>query len=419
MWKIPNPLLLKILVPIVLLAGSAAVAYTLVVNRPEIEPKVREPFVPSVRVHRVEKGDVKLAVTTYGTVKARTEITLVPQVGGIIENLSPKLKAGGYFRKGEVLVEIDRRDYDLAVIQAEAGVAEAQAALDREIAESKIAQREWDRFGRGEANGLVLRKPQLAQAKARLASAEALLEQARLNLERTRIVAPFDGRVLEEQVDRGQYLPAGGQIARVHATDYVEVRVELPDDQVEFLDLPFDWSEAGESPFQGIPGVELFANLGGRVIRWEGPLVRTEASVDARTRVIRAIIRVNDPYGLRTEGRLPLLVGMYLEARIPGRTVKDAVVLPRALLRSGDRVYVVDDEDCLEIRKVTVLKREKDRVIVTAGLEAGELVSVTDLEPVVEGMEVLVVEDPADDRHEDPTGTRTEDLIENRGGMDR
>jgi RND family efflux transporter MFP subunit len=318
-------------------------------------------------------------------VRPHTEIRVVPQVTGRVEYVSPSLKEGGFFERDEVLLRIERKDYELAVTQAEAIVAQAQARLDREQAEADIARREWQQFGKGEANPLVLREPQLAEARAARASADARLAAARLNLERTVIRAPYDGRVRSENVDIGQYVMVGGPVASVYATDFAEVQLLIPDDELAFLDLPLN----GGSP-DSVPEVQLAAVLAGREFQWKGEIDRTAAELDPRSRVIRSLVRVKDPYGLRDESRPPLLVGSYVRATIRGRTEHGAIVVPSTALRGSDRVWLIDSEDRLRFRTVEVLRRMGDEVVLRSGLRAGDRVCVSPVDPVVDGMRIRV-----------------------------
>lgn len=335
-------------------------------------------------------------MTAYGTVRPRRKIDLVPQVSGRVVYVSPSLCEGGFFSRDEVLFRIEARDYELAVTQAEASVARARALLARERAEAEIAHREWEQFGRSEPNALALREPQLRQAEAGLASAEADRDRAQIDLARTVIHAPFDGRVRSKAVDVGQYLTAGALAATVYATDCAEVSLAIPESQIRFIDLPLTYSaeEVPDRATYSPPGVTvtLSSTLGGEERSWPGRIVRTEAEVDPRSRVIRCIALVEDPLGRRNSGRAPLLMGMYVQAEIPGRNIEGVVRLPRVAVRNADRVLVVDQTDRLRSRAVEVLRKGADSVWIDAGLEAGERVCVTPIEPVIEGMRVRVQE---------------------------
>jgi len=382
--------ILKILLPLVVLAGGGFAA--LKIKQSEKAPEPRDATVsdPVVRVALVREDDVTLDVTTYGTVRSRTEIQVVPRVTGRVEFVSPKFRDGGFFKKGEVLVRIEKEDYELAKTRARALVSQAQARLDRELAEAEVAKKEWDEFGKGEAPALVLRKPQLAEARAVLSSAEATLAGAELDLGRTEIRAWFDGRVRQESVEVGQFLMAGSRIATVYGTDYAEVRLSIPDDQLGYLDLPVLRDIASGSEDGALIPVRLSTTISGTEHHWDGVIARTEAEVDPRTRVIYCVARVEDPYALGEHGRPPLMIGMYLKAVIPGRKVEGVASIPRAALRGRDQVLVVSDEDRIRWRTVKILRKLSARVLIESGLTAGERVCLTDLEAAIEGMKVRV-----------------------------
>jgi RND family efflux transporter MFP subunit len=307
-----------------------------------------------------------------------------------VEFVSPAFRDGGFFRKDEVLIRIEKEDYELARTRANALVSQAQARLDRELAEAEVAKKEWAEFGKGEAPALVLREPQLAEARAALAAANASLAAAELDLGRTEIRAWFDGRVRQESVEVGQFLMAGARVATVHATDFAEVRLSIPDDQLAYLDLPMLRGTAADSePVDLIP-VRLSTDISGTEFSWNGVIARTEAEVDPRTRVIQCVARVEDPYARGEPSRPPLMIGMYLKAEIPGRELKGIATVPRAALRGRDQVLVVDAENRIRWRRVEVLRKEGTRILIESGLSAGERVCLTDLAVAIEGMKVRV-----------------------------
>jgi len=386
---------LKIVLPLVVLASASVAARALINSREEPKPRPPEDRRPLVDVLPVTKTDVALEVDVYGTVRPRTEIVVVPQVSGRVDHISPTLREGGFFGKGEVLIRIDERDYQLAVTQAKAVVAQANARLDREKAEAGIAKREWEKYGEGEANPLVLREPQLAEATAYVASARAQLEAANLALQRTVIAAPYAGRVRRRNVDLGQFVAAGMPIATIYATDFAEVRLAIPDDQIAFLDLPLSYSLAHPDTVSSAgagPEVRLIAVFGGREVEWKGRIVRTAAELDPKTRMVYSLVRVRDPYGLETKVEAPMLIGTYVRGIIPGRVATDVVVLPAGTLIGRDRVLIVDEEDRLRFRAVKVLRRQRDEVIISEGLAVGDRICVTPVELAVDGMTVRVIE---------------------------
>ena len=385
----------KIIFPIAVLLVSALATAALVRTRPQVETREVVTLAPLVRAMTVERRDLALDVRAQGTVLPRTETTLVAQVAGEVVAVSPRFEVGRFFARGEVLVELDRRDYQVAVRRARAQVAQARVQVEQQEAEAAVAAEEWsDLGGEGEPSPLVLRQPQVAQARSALAAAEAELEKAELDLERTRIRAPFAGRVRSKRVDLGQFVGPGTPLATVHATDYAEVRLPVPDDQLAFLELPFAYRNVGSA--QPGPAVVLLGRFGGEIHTWEGRIVRTEGELDPKSRMLNLVARIEDPYERAAEDpeRPPLAVGMFVAAEIAGRPAAGVVVLPRSALRPGHepQVLVVDGEDRLRFRDVEVLRLDREEAVIAAGLEAGERVCVSPLDVVTDGMEVRTVD---------------------------
>lgn len=429
---------LKILLPLLVVAAGAVGAVLLVKAAPEAETVEPSTPPPLVRVIEVERRDLRLDVTTQGTVSPHTEATLVAQVGGRIVEVAPSFAEGGVFREGDVLVRIDPTDYELAVSQAGARVAQAETALARTEAEAAVAREEWEEIhaadggGSGEPNPLAVREPQLAEARAALESARAQLEQARVNLERTTVEAPFDGRVRAKEADVGQSVSPGTPLGRVFGTDYAEVRLPVPVAQLAYLDLDLTGAMSDG------PETALTADLAGARRTWPARIVRTAGAIDADTRMLGLVARVDRPYGNRpgepaAVAGAPLPMGLFVDATIAGRPAEDVIVLPRSALRerpeaSGDRirggrtrdpvaegpeegalgagsprqwahVLVVDPADGdgpdrLRFRRVRLLRLEGERALISEGLEEGERVAVSPMDAPVDGMAVQVTEDP-------------------------
>lgn len=229
--------------PIVVLLAGILGTMALVRSRAPAVVEEPEVIVPLVRVVSVHPRRVSLDVTALGTVLPRTEATVAAQVAAQVVEVSPSFEVGGFVHQHELLVGLDPRDYQLAIERAGARVAQARLRLAREQAEARVAAEEWRQLDRGQPDPLTLREPQQAEARAVLAAAEAVLGQARLELERTRIRAPFTGRIRKKMVDLGQYLTPGREVATIHAIDFAEVRLPVPDRQLAFLDLPLDFRD--------------------------------------------------------------------------------------------------------------------------------------------------------------------------------
>ena len=391
----PAPtVILKVLLPLVIVAGAVLGMLLMIWSRPPVETLTPVIARPGVRVHEVALQDAPLTVTSQGTVQPRTESQLVPEIAGRVTWVAPSFAEGGFFEAGDVLVRIDPFDYEQMLVSARSQLAQARLRLAEEEAEAEVARREWETLGRGDPRELALRKPQLEDARASVAAAEASVERAVRDLERADILAPYAGRVRTKNVDIGQYVRVGDTVATVYAVDVAEIRLPLPDDELAYLDLPLSYRGVEQ---QAQPGVTLRATFAGETHAWEGRIVRTESEIDPVSRMVHAIAEVADPYAAGPDpNRPPLAVGMYVEAEISGSTARNVAVLPREALRGRDQVLVVAPDDRLSFRAVDVLRTSTESVIVQAGLQAGELVVISALDTPTDGMLVqLAAADPA------------------------
>lgn len=383
----------KVLLPIFVLLFGALGAAGMIASRQTIATSPPEILPPLVRTLEIHPQQIQLIVTAQGTVAPRTESTLIAQVAGEIRTVSPAFADGGFFETGEVLMTIDARDYEVAVSQARVQVAQARLLLSREEAESAIAREEWQTLGSGEPADLVLRKPQIAEVRAALEAARGTLSRAELNLERTRIRAPYAGRVRAKSADVGQYVAPGTALGRIYAVDYAEVRLPIPDDQFAHLDMAFDFR--GEKAGQTGPDVRLTAVFAGQNHTWMGRIVRIEGEIDPRSRMVHLIARVPNPYARGDQPlRPPLAVGLFVQAEISGKTVHHVFSIPRAALYSENRVLIVR-EGRLYFREVKILRTDAHSAIVQSGLAIGERICLSPMDAPVDGMRVRIAEEMA------------------------
>jgi RND family efflux transporter MFP subunit len=381
---------LKILLPILVLLAAAGAAWAIMAAKPQVVQQSAESTVPSVNVVRVQPQSLRLNVMSQGVAMPRETIDLVAEVGGKVVQVHPAMVAGGFFAANELLLTIDTRDYDYAIVAAEARLAEAKRVLINEQAQVEQAQNEWQALGEGEPSALALRKPQLAEAQAKLKAAEADLSKAKLNRSRCELRAPFAGRVLSKQAGLGQYIPSGTVVARIYASDVAEIRLPIGTDQLAFLELPLGHAAIKSGYW---PAVTLRAELAGKSHSWQGRIVRSEAALDDNSGQLYLVAQVAEPFRDMPD-RPPLLSGLFVQAEIEGVVRDGLFALPRTALNSLQQAKLVDSEQRLEIRQVDVLRREADRVIVKAGLNPGEIVVVSELPVPVTGMKVNAVEVP-------------------------
>ena len=375
----------KVLYTTMVLIGGFFTAVLISVNKQEITAEPYQPLVPAVRVIRVQAAAEHLIIHSQGTVQPRNQTELIPEVTGRVTWMSPAMVNGGAFQKDETLVRIDEADY-LTLLQR------SEAALKRSEVEYELSTDELSRV-------VSLHKRQLASQQqmddarraaqvdeASLIEARAGLEQASRDLSRTKLQAPFDGLVRNERVNVGQFVSRGESIGTIYATDYVEVRLPISVGQLGFLGIPV--STRGQISAAERPPVTLIADFGDTRTLWEGQLVRLEAEFDERSRMVYGVVRLK----LDDDGESPLLpVGLFVQADIRGRLVEQVIRLPRSAMRDDNQVLVVDPENRLHFRQVSLVRQEHDDILVSKGLKDGELVCISPMQTVVDGMLVKPV----------------------------
>ncbi|WP_203291768.1 efflux RND transporter periplasmic adaptor subunit [Maricaulis parjimensis] len=385
----------KLIGRFIIIGGVGAVVvgiiFMLAVGQPQPQRANAAPRPVAVFVEEAQRNTVALTVRSQGEARPRTQINLVPQVAGRITFVNPDFIEGGFFEAGETLIQIEDADYRLAVTRAAAQVAQAEQALAREQAESDLAASEWAQLGEGEASALTLREPQLAEARAQLAAANAALQSARLDLQRTRVSAPFSGRVRTKNADLGQYVAPGTNLGEVFSTDTVMVRLPLTDNDLALLGIPVAYN-AALAEDGGVP-VTLSATIAGRHQEWAGRITRTDSAIDPQTRVLYAIAEVEDPYGAAAQGGSPLAIGLFVDAEIQGREIDGAYIIPRNALRGEGSVYVVEEGGTLSVRSVEIIDSNPDRVVLAGGVRGGELVVTSPIRGASDGMRVQTFDD--------------------------
>jgi RND family efflux transporter MFP subunit len=367
-------------------------------SKPPTSAPVFEP--PVVRVQQLHSQSWQFVVRAHGSVAPRSESNLIPQLSGAVIWVSPALVSGGFFEAGEALLRIDPSDYEVNLEVAMAAVVRGKSEHDR-------AKKELDRQKR-------LAKSSVASAAAyddainrevvagaNLREFRSRLRRAERDMQRTVIEAPYAGRVRSEEVDVGQFVSRGDILAKIYAVDFAEVRLPIPDAELQYLDLPLRFKADDPGP-----RVRLRARFAGKEREWNGRVVRTEGEIDARSRMIHVVVQVDDPYRTKVDASdemsndeafdMPLTVGLFVEAEIMGRKVDDVMVVPRRAFRQGNRVLVVSPDNRMHYREVEVLRWEHDVAIVGAGLQTGELICVSLIQSVVDGMRVRVAVEPAD-----------------------
>ena len=381
----------KKILPVLIIAFASVAAWALINARPEVATASVAPPALLVDVVQAKRNPVTFSVRSQGSVAPRTQTTLVAEASGQIVEVSTAFVSGGFFRKDDVLVRIDPRNYESVVKRARAAVARAETQLATETATASYAKEDYARLQRLNPNtappsALALRKPQLSAAMAELQSAQADLEKAEGDLDRTVIRAPYDGLVRQKIADVGQYVNVGSQLATTFAIDIAEVRLPITQNDLQYLDL--SKLRAG-MPLDAV----LQTQLGGETISWPASIARSEGVFDADTRVLYLVAQVPDPYGLLAGAevtRAPLMMGTFVSAEIAGRTGGDLFVIPRQSVYRGETIWLVDEDSTIRPARVDVVRADENYFYISDGLVEGDRYCATAVEQPLPGMKVRV-----------------------------
>ncbi len=372
----------QIIIPIAILAIGigAFIGFSSMKKPPEEKAEVDNR--PIVAVENITVMPMTLEVSSYGVVKPKYETTIVAQVSGEVVELSDKFVRGGLVKKGQLLARIDPNDYHAALIDAQANMASARAALETEVAQGKVAEQEWQQITDTSPTELSLRKPQLAQELANVKSAQAAILRAERNLQRTEVRAPYDAMINSRTIGLGSFVGVGSEIGMLLGSAIAEVRLPVADNQLQFL---ID---------QGLKStVNLSGTFAGEELQWQAEIVRSEGVVDDNSRMTYLVAEIKDPYYLNhsnTAHDLPLRFGSYVKAKILGMTIENASVVPQYLV-DNNQVALLDSESELHYAVVNVIRQEGGNVVINKGLLDGDQLITSSLDYPVEGMKLALI----------------------------
>jgi RND family efflux transporter MFP subunit len=386
--NIPS-LAIKVFLTLLILALAFVAAAGIIMTRPMPEPVAIAPNVVAIRGIQMEAENIPLTIYAQGVVEPLTASELITQVNGRVAWVSPNFNAGGYFKQGEPLVKLESDDYEARV-----GLAEAREV--RALAEFEHATFELKRMRALVKDQLVsqamlenaVRQTRLTEAA--LKEAQINLDQAERDLDRTELRAPFDAIVRSKAVDLGEFVSMGKPLAQLFAADGFEVRLPVLDTQLAYLNLPSSIEATAPLNSANLPGVRLTAQYAGAAASWDAQLVRSESEIDRRSRMVTLVARVSGTSNALSANPLP--VGAFVNAEIEGITLENAFQLPRSALRQDNQVLVVDEESRLRFREVNIARYEQDRILIQSGLKDGDIVNISPIQAVVDGMEVSVTE---------------------------
>jgi RND family efflux transporter MFP subunit len=402
---------------IAILALAVMIAISLVVFRPKAKRQDRPAIGHLVETVAVEAGSVPMLIEAYGTVRPSTTVKLFSEVGGTVTEVHEDFKEGRFFTKGDRLIQIDPRLYEIEAEHQRVAISQAEAELDKldqeirnlennlEIARTdlKLSEAEFRRVQllaqrnvvsqsaldgaeqlmlaarqrlRNYENQYALTDPSKKQLEAKKRLAEVLLKRAALDLEKTVIAAPFNGWVIEKAIEAGQLINPGGHLGTIYKDGEMEVEISIAKSDMLWLQA------AGEETDP--PHAKILYGDDAVLGSWDGVLGRFLAKVDERTRTFPAVVEINDS-GLK--GPFSLKPGMFVTVRITGKQAENVFILPRHVIHEGDVVYLLENNR-LSVRKVHILRYFKESVYIDSGLTQGDSVITSALSNAFDGMPV-------------------------------
>lgn len=384
----------RFLAPLILILVTFVAVFFLNAKKPQVMKLVSIAELPSVEVATLSPQRLNLDIRSNGVVTSRVESRLMPEVTGKITWVDSKWHDGGFFKKGEAFFRIEKHQYENHLAKAKAQLAESKAVYIQEKGMAHVAKTEWEKRNQRSTKvsdtagrSLALREPQLDSAKARYEAALSDVKLAGINLKKTTVRAPFAGILLKKTADVGQFVSANQILGEFYAVDSAEIRVPLTESNQHLIAIPSLQNS------QSTAVVVQFKSKAG-VNEYPGELIRTESVLDEVTKVLYGVVRVKDPYQLKSgSGKPALRMGSYVSILIPGRDMEGLYVLPPAVLRGGNRVYTVDENNILRSKIVTLQSNYDGITVVSSGLEGDVRVVKGRVGEAMEGRKVIIVND--------------------------
>ncbi|OOE97728.1 efflux transporter periplasmic adaptor subunit [Salinivibrio sp. MA351] len=378
---------LRWILPLVVL-GLGYLGYTAIAAT-ESETQVDNPAPPPpiVDTQFITPTQHQVVITGHGELMPLETTQISAQVSGEVMDWHPNFVAGGIVKRGDVLFSIEADNYQAAVLSAEADLASAQAALIEEQAQAAVAKRQAKSLPPTQVTDLYLRKPQLLTAKARVKSAQAALKRAQRDLDNCQVTAPYDALVVSRDIGVGQYISAGTTVGTINNVEVAEVHVPVAGFDSAFLPEQLEGIQAS------------LTRNGTSPIHREGTVVRDLGIVEQSTRMMRVVVRLDDPYGISSP-KPTLPFGSYVEVAFNGTTLDAVFKLPQALANNR-QVWVVDGKGQLSSRALNIVRAEGQYLYADQGLSANDQIVTTPPEFPEAGMTVRVASQVAQENDDD------------------
>ncbi|WP_018998401.1 efflux RND transporter periplasmic adaptor subunit [Hirschia maritima] len=359
---------------IVLFSGAGTTVYLANGEQETTDLVQQKPKGSRVSTQTLHRENYQLTFRGFGTIEARETIKLTPQVSGRISETKNVFEAGSYVSQDEILFLIDPREFEIELSLVTAELAKAKENLRLEQGRQLIAQHEWlsldaETRNLSKSTSLALRQPQLETIKAEVEIAQSKVDLAKLNLERSQITAPCNGVILEESIASGNTVAPGDIAVTIACSDYYAINTSLPISYLNYLDLPQS----------GVPQSDLIVKSMGTERR--ATMTSLLAEIDKNIQMAQLRVHIEKPLS-----HPQVLLGAHAEVEIPASNLTNVFVVPASLLRQNDTLWILSEENTLEIRTVQPEVTNNGNVIIREGLTDGEQIITSPLPLPVEGM---------------------------------
>lgn len=362
----------KILIPACVIILGGVVMITLIGMKETPAPRRSKIIVKHAEAMVVYPGPVMANIIGYGRVASLRPIDLISEVSGELIKGSVPFQPGQTFKKGDLLIKVDDRQIRLTLNSRKADLLTALANYLPEIKVDFPGEYEkWQGyFDNCEFDKLLEPLPKANNRKVKLFLSRFNVynfyfaaRDLEIQAEKYYFYAPFDGSIVTANLREGAVARPGTNLGRIISLSEFEVEIPLGIDDLRWLDKkPPVLFTSSESTAQ-----------------WQGRTSRIGSAIDDRTQTIPVYVTM-DAFESSA-----LVDGVFLQAKMPGRTIESAVVVPRQAIYDGDHLYLITDGK-LEYRRVEIVRYELENVIVNGGLNDGDTVVVEMLQGVVSGM---------------------------------
>ncbi|MBU1196720.1 MAG: efflux RND transporter periplasmic adaptor subunit [Proteobacteria bacterium] len=418
------PAFIRFIRVVIVVAIGIAIAFVLVISREKPEKKDVAKTPPAVNVITVEPVSKVMTVDAFGTVIPRVQIKIAAEVPGRIDYIHPSFAEGGRIKKGDLLIRIDQRSYELDRQAAQVNVRQAKTdieSLEKDIenlkkdlalsrANMELVQKEFDRIAalsknqfasrtmldkaeqqylqsriafQNIQNRMIMTQPMMEQKNAALSMARVNFEKADLAWKKARITSPFDGWVLSKTMETGDYVNPGQIIGSIYQKDSLDVDVSIPLEDMKWIDPVL---KKGQTPLAKVTVAGLGDGSSSHI--YPARLARFKANIDEKTRTLPLTLEIQTK-GTEHAGVFDLKPGAFVKCSIQGVEYETVFVLPRHLLKPGDLLFVIADSR-LAMRKATVLRKIDEDVFIIDGLNPGDKIVTSPLPGAVEGMALTI-----------------------------